>query len=203
MLLPAPLPTLLAHLAANPAHTPTAPTVRPRGGTVAANRNKAGRTYAHRVHARLAPMLLLLVELALMAAEDLHQCYHRCLLAFMRWQRTCSNAPRMQLSAASHALRAATHIRPATADCHPRPLLLRQQSRHPRLKVLEANGSQGGGLTTVFRHFSWAPHRWNSVEAPARHQCCMQVAIAILLACSLARISLIGCLRFAHTCVLR
>ena len=43
--------------------------------------------------------------------------------------------------------------------------------------VLQERGSQGGGLVNVLRHFSFAPHRWESFAAPRRQYCCMLVAM--------------------------
>lgn len=44
-------------------------------------------------------------------------------------------------------------------------------------EVLRERGSQGGGVVSILRHFSFAPHRWESFSAPRRQYCCMLVAI--------------------------
>ena len=44
-------------------------------------------------------------------------------------------------------------------------------------EVAAQDGSQGGGVVNVLRHFSHAPHRWESFAAPRRQYCCMLVAI--------------------------
>jgi hypothetical protein len=49
-------------------------------------------------------------------------------------------------------------------------------------RVLDATGSQGGGLAHVLRHFSYAKQRFDSFAAPLRKYCCMVNAIALLLA---------------------
>ena len=43
--------------------------------------------------------------------------------------------------------------------------------------ILAEWGSQGGGVVNVLRHFSFAPHRWESFAAPRRQYCCMLLAI--------------------------
>ena len=43
--------------------------------------------------------------------------------------------------------------------------------------ILTEWGSQGGGVVNVLRHFSFAPHRWESFAAPRRQYCCMLQAI--------------------------
>ena len=43
--------------------------------------------------------------------------------------------------------------------------------------ILAEHGSQGGGVVNVLRHFSFAPHRWESFAAPRRQYCCMLQAI--------------------------
>ena len=43
--------------------------------------------------------------------------------------------------------------------------------------VVAERGSQGGGVVSVLRHFSSAPHRWESFAAPRRQYCCMLIAI--------------------------
>ena len=44
-------------------------------------------------------------------------------------------------------------------------------------EVVAQDGSQGGGVVNVLRHFSHAPHRWESFAAPRRQYCCMLIAI--------------------------
>ena len=48
-------------------------------------------------------------------------------------------------------------------------------------RVCEQDGSQGGGLKTILRHFSFAKQRYESCAAPQRKYCCMINAIALLL----------------------
>ena len=43
--------------------------------------------------------------------------------------------------------------------------------------VVAERGSQGGGVVSILRHFSFAPHRWESFAAPRRQYCCMLIAI--------------------------
>ena len=43
--------------------------------------------------------------------------------------------------------------------------------------IVEEHGSQGGGLVNVLRHFSFAPHRWESFAGPRRQYCCMLLAM--------------------------
>ena len=38
--------------------------------------------------------------------------------------------------------------------------------------ILAEHGSQGGGVVSVLRHFSFAPHRWESLAAPRRQYAC-------------------------------
>jgi prepilin-type processing-associated H-X9-DG protein len=49
--------------------------------------------------------------------------------------------------------------------------------------ILERDGAQGGGLTKVLRHFSFAKQRYESYAAPQRHWCCLLGAVALVLAC--------------------
>ena len=43
--------------------------------------------------------------------------------------------------------------------------------------VLHEHGSQGGGLQNVLKHFSFAPHRWESFAGPRCQYCCMLLAM--------------------------
>ena len=47
--------------------------------------------------------------------------------------------------------------------------------------ILAEHGSQGGGVVSVLRHFSFAPHRWESFAAPRRQYACMLQAIFMSL----------------------
>ena len=51
-----------------------------------------------------------------------------------------------------------------------------------QLRVLSVDGTQGGGLTKVMRHFAFAKQRFDSFAAPLRKYCCALHAIALLLA---------------------
>ena len=48
--------------------------------------------------------------------------------------------------------------------------------------VVGAKGSQGGGVTTVLKHFCYAPHRFESWIEPRRRYACILHATALLLA---------------------
>jgi hypothetical protein len=48
--------------------------------------------------------------------------------------------------------------------------------------VVSANGAQGGGVTSVMKHFSYAPHRFESWVEPRRRYACILHAVALLLA---------------------
>ena len=43
--------------------------------------------------------------------------------------------------------------------------------------VISERGAQGSGMVSVLKHFSWAPHRWESFAQPRRQYCCMLAAI--------------------------
>ena len=43
--------------------------------------------------------------------------------------------------------------------------------------ILAEHGSQGGGVVSVLRHFSFAPHRWESFAAPRRAYACVLQAV--------------------------
>ena len=48
--------------------------------------------------------------------------------------------------------------------------------------VVSHNGTQGGGVTHIMRHFSLAPHRYESWTGPRRIYACCIHAVALLLA---------------------
>ena len=47
--------------------------------------------------------------------------------------------------------------------------------------VVDTEGHQGGGLTTIMRHLSHAPQRWESMSAPYRVYCCILKPIGMML----------------------
>ena len=47
--------------------------------------------------------------------------------------------------------------------------------------IIHKKGSQGGGMTAVLRHLSFAPQRFDSASSPARKYCAMLSSIAVLL----------------------
>lgn len=47
--------------------------------------------------------------------------------------------------------------------------------------VVQADGTQGGDITHILRHFSYAPHRWESLAGPRRHYVCLLNAIFMCL----------------------
>lgn len=49
-------------------------------------------------------------------------------------------------------------------------------------RVIDTDGSQGGGLTRIMRHFSYAEQRFDSFASPMRKYVCMVNAVALLLA---------------------
>ena len=60
----------------------------------------------------------------------------------------------------------------------------------PRKKILDRDGEQGAGLTTLLRHMSWAPQRWESAIVPAQNYVFLQGSIALLLANRLSDVRL-------------
>jgi hypothetical protein len=48
-------------------------------------------------------------------------------------------------------------------------------------RVLQTSGTQGGGLTTVCRDFSFSAIRWESESEPRRRYACTLVAVALML----------------------
>ena len=60
----------------------------------------------------------------------------------------------------------------------------------PGKKILDRDGERGAGLTTLLRHMSWAPQRWESAIVPAQNYEFLQGSIALLLANRLSDVRL-------------
>ncbi len=58
----------------------------------------------------------------------------------------------------------------------------RQKLELCQRRVVATDGVQGGGLTNVLRHLSFAQQRWDSTAEPHRKFCCMLTAFTMLLA---------------------